>query len=63
MVINLLLGLLVVVLWGIALANQSYEKGKGYKGGNPKVRRFIKVDDQKLLFSKVGEELPESVDP
>ena len=62
MVINFLLGLLVVVLWGIALACQSNQKVNGYKGRNLKVGGLIKVDDQEFPFFKVGEELPESVD-
>jgi hypothetical protein len=35
MVVNFLLGLLVVVLWDIALAGQSDKKVNGYKGRNP----------------------------
>jgi hypothetical protein len=62
MVINFLLGLLVVVLWGIALAGQSKKKVNGYKGRNLKVAGLIKVDDQELPFFKVEKELPESVD-
>jgi hypothetical protein len=62
MVINFLLGLLVVVLWGIALASQSKRKVSGYKGPNLKVGGLIKVDDQEFPFLKVEEELPENVD-
>ena len=62
MVINFLLGLLVAVLWGIALAGQSDKKVKGYKGRNPKVGGLITMDDKELPFFKVGKELQKSAD-
>jgi hypothetical protein len=51
MVINFLLGLLVVVLWGIVLASQSDKKINTYKGRNHNAGELINVDDKELQES------------